>query len=477
LRMITSSTSLELDEAEQLVTTQKWALGYGSQPPLYTWLQIGFFKLFGTSVLSLSILKNLLLFALYLFVYHTGRLVTGNLLGAQAAAASLLFFPEIAWQSQIDRTHSVLALVLVCGTLYLFLKIAEEGRTLHFALLGLCGGLGLLSKYNTSFFLIALLAAAASIPRYRSIVLDRRMLLAAGVLLAVFLPNALWMLRNPELALLTSFKFKIAESRRLVNVQGVLRMFGALLSMLAPMVLLHCLLFVRRRRKALSWSGDERLALLVRTAACVLLLFAVAVLLSGATNIRERWLLPALIFAPVISVSLFRRHIDRQSMSRVYALAAAIMVVVSVGHPARVVLAEKWNRTERLNIPYRSLASQLEAPLSGVGLVITDTTPIAGNLRLNLPGKSYSPHHLAVMLAPEAERFALVWDASRRDAPPDRVLKYLRQMGVELPPSEVRYVSSVQRFHQTKPVRVGYALVRKQGAGWPLPQQVQPEGM
>ena len=33
------SDALELDEAEQVLWTQQLALGYGTQPPLYTWLQ------------------------------------------------------------------------------------------------------------------------------------------------------------------------------------------------------------------------------------------------------------------------------------------------------------------------------------------------------------------------------------------------------------------------------------------------------
>src|SRR5215813_297968 len=59
------SSSLDLDESEQLVLTQKLSWGYGSQPPLYTWIQFGFFKLFGPSVLGLSLLKNILLFCTY----------------------------------------------------------------------------------------------------------------------------------------------------------------------------------------------------------------------------------------------------------------------------------------------------------------------------------------------------------------------------------------------------------------------------
>jgi len=52
------SHGLELDEAEQLLLTQHLGLGYGSQPPLYTWMLSGLFALFGVNIFSLALLKT-----------------------------------------------------------------------------------------------------------------------------------------------------------------------------------------------------------------------------------------------------------------------------------------------------------------------------------------------------------------------------------------------------------------------------------
>ena len=51
------SPALKWDEAEQMLWSQQLALGYGSQPPLYTWLQCGVNWLVGPSVLALALLK------------------------------------------------------------------------------------------------------------------------------------------------------------------------------------------------------------------------------------------------------------------------------------------------------------------------------------------------------------------------------------------------------------------------------------
>lgn len=468
-RIVLAPGALEIDEAEQLVLAQKWSWGYGSQPPLYTWVQILFFKVFGISVFSLALFKNILLFLLFLFIYLTGRLVIRSGYAAQACAISLLFFPEISWQSQIDRTHSILALTFVCATLYWFLKIVEERRTLYYCLLGLSAGICLLAKYNTGFFLIALVAAAASLPVYRQVLRDRRILLSLGILLAVFLPNALWMLNNPQLALLSAFKFQIEKSSSLVNFRGIGRMFGALLSVLAPMVLLHGLVLGWYRKEPQTLPPNPHLRLLWRISVAVLVLFAVAVLFSGATSVRERWLLPALVFAPIVSLGTFADRLNPVRLKWFYALGLLMMVGVTVGHTGRVVFSEKMKQTDRLNFPYSSLAPQLKAPLGGVPVVITDGLVTAGDLRLNLPGRIYTPDLLAVLIAPETESFALVWDASKREAPPERLLRYLQQAGVEFLPADVRYVSAPLSYHTTSIMRLGYIHLRKFTQGWPFP--------
>ena len=87
------SDALELDEAEQALWTQQFAAGYGAQPPLYTWLQWAVFKVAGVSVLSLSLLKNVLLALTYSFVWLAARRIMAAPL-AVLAAASMLLLPD-----------------------------------------------------------------------------------------------------------------------------------------------------------------------------------------------------------------------------------------------------------------------------------------------------------------------------------------------------------------------------------------------
>src|SRR5512137_939810 len=99
LRVLVTGNA-ELDEAEQVVWGQQFALGYGAELPLYTWLQAIFFSLFGTNIFAVSLLRSLLLFVLYLFTYLNALEITESRRCAIAAAASLVLIPLISWEAQ-----------------------------------------------------------------------------------------------------------------------------------------------------------------------------------------------------------------------------------------------------------------------------------------------------------------------------------------------------------------------------------------
>ena len=92
-------SSLGVDDAEMVVITQDLAWGYGSQPPLYNWLQIAAFSVFGFGAPAIVVLHFVLLFAAYSFVFLSGRLVFASDLKAAAVTLGLFAIPQIGWEA------------------------------------------------------------------------------------------------------------------------------------------------------------------------------------------------------------------------------------------------------------------------------------------------------------------------------------------------------------------------------------------
>jgi 4-amino-4-deoxy-L-arabinose transferase-like glycosyltransferase len=381
------SDSMQTDEAEQCLVTQVWLWGYGSQPPLYTWLQIPLFTVFGVNLFALALLKNCLLFSIYLFTYLTGREIFRETRHALLAAFSLLSIVLFAWESQRDQTHLVLATAVATATLYAAVRLNKIRAARWYCVLGVLAGLGVLSKYNYAAMVVSLLLAAISLPAIRPIVLDRKMLLTLGCFILVIAPHAYWAATNPELLFSQSNKFKIPEtgSFLVASLNGTALLVKRILEYtIGPLVLFGFIGI--RAPKIAEPSADRTLVSWIQRMMIIgLILCFIAVFAFHVTALRARWLQPLLISLPLVLTGWSQPRLDSKRINFVFALAAMMMLLVPVTLYGRVVAASWFGRTTHLNTPYRTFAEQIRSAGFTRGLIIAEGHQLGGNLRLQFP--------------------------------------------------------------------------------------------
>jgi 4-amino-4-deoxy-L-arabinose transferase-like glycosyltransferase len=88
-------SSLGPDNAEMAVNTQQFAAGYGSQPPLYNWIQILVTEIFGLGAPSFVITHFLLLWLTFVFMFLAARVVRGDDVKPAAVALALFAIPRV----------------------------------------------------------------------------------------------------------------------------------------------------------------------------------------------------------------------------------------------------------------------------------------------------------------------------------------------------------------------------------------------
>ncbi len=459
------SSSVDLDESEQVVLGQEFCWGYGSDPPLYTWIQIPFFGVFGESVLTLSLLKNLLLFSVYGLTFMTARIVTRSHTGAIAATLSLLYLPSVAWESQRDLTHTILASSLAVGTLLCLLKLCATRRTRWYVVFGLSAGLGLISKYNYALWLAGLVLGVLSLPQQRPALLDKRVLLSVALMTILFLPNGLWVLQHRDLALLTSSKFEIARAPGWWAVvgTGLKNILQSLAAFAAPMTLIYLLLFLIPGKHPPAGRGPERdyQQVIVRAWLAIGLVLLLLVLCARATGFKERWFQPLLICLPVLAVSLVQQRLEGLRLKWIVATSLLVMVAVLVVMPGRLVAAERLNREEPLTRPYSELAARIRQTIPDNALVVCDTRLLAGNLRLGLPQGRVLPTELVPLMGGGRTHCVIVWDARRDDAPPEHLRKWAERFGSgTIKDRSQQYFAARYQHHETKQYRLGLMQLR-----------------
>jgi 4-amino-4-deoxy-L-arabinose transferase-like glycosyltransferase len=458
-------SSPELDESEQLVLSQKLCLGYGAQPPLYTWLQAGFFCILGPSLLGLSLLKNLLLFGAYAFAYLNARLITRDHACAAVSALSLFFLPAVAWGSQRDLTHSVLASTMASATLFCLLRLYQTRQFRWCLFLGIAAGAGWLSKYTYGIWLVGLCLAAFSVGGIRRAIGDRRMVVALTIAAVAFLPHALWVLGHQDLAFSAISKFRIRDASPWLETAGLGMgvMAVAVVSFLGPLGLIYALVFLTAKngRTAPPDQFPEAERLVWRALIAGLAVTMLIVLGAHATKVKARWLQPGLICLPIAAVATLRRRITPVSLNRFGLIAGVVMVVVLASMPARTIFAGLFKRDVEANFPYRRLADQIAPTINDSTFLVAESRVLAGNLRLGLPQHPVVTADLADWFCGR-ERCLLVWTASENDMPPEP----MRQWAASFASAEgswdaPRYYEATCTFFATQRVRLGTLLVER----------------
>lgn len=421
--------SLELDEGQQLFLAQDLALGYGSQPPFYNWLQYGVVQLLGTTLPALTVLKNAMLFGCYALVGMTAARIIRNPVLAVIAVIGMLTIPQIVFEAQRDLTHTVAVLFAACLFVYALVTTLQRPTALHYALTGLAIGIGIIAKYNFVLLPVAGLIAVLLDPVFRRRLFDIRLVLTAAVAIAVVLPHGLWFVDHLHAATdrTLSKLMQDEDGGRLVQIgAGLLSLGQSLIAFAAAPVILFAIVFGRQWRAAWrresSWSrliGHMFLALVV---ALVLL-----VVVGGASHIKARWLTPFFFLLPVylaLKIDLLDQPLG-SAPKHFGRIVLFIMVVVPLVLFLRVPAARLTGDYKKINVPYQpAIEAILSTGRHRPALIATFEEQMAGNLRLNAPDIPVTTPGSAILQPPvpfDAEHpLLMVW---RDEGKPEALLE------------------------------------------------------
>jgi lipopolysaccharide core galacturonosyltransferase RgtB len=464
------SASAELDEAEQLLLSQAFALGYTDQPPLYTWLLIGFEAVFGVDILALAILKNLLLVITHLCLFLAARIVLNDVHLAFLTSLSLWLVPQIAWESQRDLTHSVLVTSVCSGWFYVMATLLRTGQTRHYLMLGLLLGLGALSKHSFLLFAAALGAAVLSQRELRHRLVDRRMLLACALAALVVLPHLMWLLGHFHLGSSpTTRKLELHSGMQSVMAiaTGLGKLIWASVRFLTPLWLICLLIFpqlVTRHCSGVTSPQPYRHTL----ARFFLMVFAVlsaAVILFGVTHFKDRWMQPFLFLAPLY-VFVRLQDIGRIAPGRLHTFACVLACfgVVFLAAPLVQAWVAPWfGMYSRLHAPFEEMARQLREVGFRQGTIVAETTFIGGNLRLMFPTSRVVTPEVTTGLQVghrEAGQCLVVWDGNHGEPLPIPLQRFLEEFLHAQPLSDraARYIEARLKRSRQRVSRLGFLL-------------------
>lgn len=423
------SPSLDYDEAEQALLGQWLLPGYTEQPPLYTWVQYLLFAAFGKTVFAVSLLKNSLLLLTYLLVFLAARKVVATERLAMLATLSLLFIPQIGWESQRDMTHTTLAVMAAAATLWQTFRLLTRQSLGDYLLLGLILAVGILSKANYLLFAGVVFLTLATFPEGRRVLLHRHMALA--VVVALLLPSGylLWMTENRDIVFSATHKFK--RETAAFWYKGPASLLLKSFFFLTPLWLILLLFFPQGFAPSSPAPTLLSRRFLLRLLLLLAIALLVAVLAGKVTYVKDRWLQPLLFIVPMAFFArLDEKAVNERRFRLFLGLAASAALAIYLAFTLRVTAASTSGSFCRLNYPFEAFASDLRTLGFDKGIVISDDRFVAGNFHLQFPeSPALVPgYHFEKHLETDSfQQLAVVWHAAQSPTVPEELRDYLAE--------------------------------------------------
>lgn len=380
-----------LDDAELASNVSFWNWGYGgSQPPLYTWITYALTQLFGLHFWLLQVIKFGLLASTFLAVYAGLRFLFVKPVVAAAAMLTLFLLPQLGWESQRALTHSIMGTAGSAWSFAAFGLFIRKPSWSRAVLLGLAFAAAVLGKYNGVLFLFSLIGGALFTPNVRSCLKNRYFPMAIITAIVAMMPALVFMFMHPSGVAERAGKFAIGKSGHFFadRLLGVGDFAVATLSFLSVALVVALVLAVLQKlfnAKVADNSivvEDKAEKLLFHILVFGICLIIALVIVTGITNVKDRWLQPLLFLAPVYFTLLLTHFGPTLKYVRAYGQVGACAAIV-VPFVLYFNIATAYNP---LNPPVQLLDyAKLDHALRAEGpfvMMLGHRPQLLGNLRL-----------------------------------------------------------------------------------------------
>jgi 4-amino-4-deoxy-L-arabinose transferase-like glycosyltransferase len=417
------------DDTDQIFFSQRFALGYHEQPPLYTWVVWLVFKLCGASRFAYALVKTSIIGGVCGTLFATGCEVFRDRRKAMLVAFAPLLIPNFAWNAVAYLTHTNLACLFTIATLLALVRVQKFGNTRDYVLLGVVVGLGLLSKYNFAIFAAGLLGSAISLPAFRLRLCDRRFLLTGLLVMVIATPHMQWMCEHwSEIAHAGQIKAKLTkEHPAAVRIGfGLTQLSLNLLLVLGPMLVAFA---------ALQWKSASGVVRVVRSApsevekllsrfflmtgvACVTLIIG-----FRAAHVHERWLQPLALLVPFwLLARCDGEQFHNTRLKWLDRLLAASALAILIGWGAQLVGNYHKFGEYHLKMSFKEASTAIARILKQGSVVVSEDRVLAANLSTLLPEAEHVcvAHPLFVSQVSDDRHVVLVWNLAhgKRQPPP-----------------------------------------------------------
>ena len=351
------ASSVPFDVSEGISWGSEWQWGYYKHPPFSSWVLYSFYQMFGH--IGPYLLSQLYVLLTLFIIYKLGKQIWSvpiALLGSTLTLAVVYYgYPSL------EFNHNVAQFPIWAGLYLVFYQALTKNRLMDWVLLGVLGGLGMLTKYSVVFLLIPM-ALYLLLPKQWPLLKRPQPWLAAFIMIAIFVPHLYWLMMNDWLP----FGYASGRAHDVDETANNIKRHFSWLSFIIAQIIAHIplLLMLVFNRKRLFGISDYKQSL--PTGATLLwYLWAapvgVLVVLSlvFGMGLRDMWGMPMWALSGLLAASFILPPTQRLTAATlrkslvIWLMLATTLMIIYVGFGDKL-----RDKPSRMQWPEQTLAGQ-----------------------------------------------------------------------------------------------------------------------
>jgi len=385
IRLLFSHT-LQLDDAEQIRLAQNLLLGYPiPQPPLYSWLSWGVFKIFDTGLFALTLLKYILIMLTFWLTWLVSGQLFQHFQTRYLATFSYLLMPSFAWHMHQGFTHTILLGFGIILSLHALLSLKNNPIVKNYFYFGIALGVGLMAKYSFLLFILPIFISALTIASFRKIILQPKFLLTLAVFILIIAPYAYWLTQHyQEIFSLIDHKLKINyDNLPLDRLKSAGQFVGVAITFVIPFAIVLATSAWRRLLNTdKQLKKNDQFILLSRFYLVIIISIIVLAIFMSMPHFKMRWFHPLMMIFPLWMLARIERKelLSKSAMRWFTNITIVFTILILSIRILQVTIGPDLDHYGRLNMPIIETFEKLPAHLTKHSILITNDEFIGSHL-------------------------------------------------------------------------------------------------
>ena len=229
------ASSVPLDVSEGINWGSEWQWGYYKHPPLSSWILYSFYQMFGH--IGPYLLSQLYVLLTLFIIYKLGS----KIWSVQTALLGSVLTLAVVYYSypSLEFNHNVAQFPIWAGLYFAFYQALTKNRLMDWVLLGVLGGLGMLTKYTVIFLLLPM-ALYLVMPKQWPLLRQPQPWIAAFLMLTIFAPHLYWLMTHDWLP----FSYASGRAHDVGEAANSVKRHFSWLSFIAAQMIAHIPLLI-----------------------------------------------------------------------------------------------------------------------------------------------------------------------------------------------------------------------------------------